>query len=401
MRLDLPSEAAFGTRDLLTRWQGAVGGRDWSRSRVRELLEGAGWVLVTLVASRLLIFGLIVFSKMVMVPAGWWHPGGLMSILTQWDGDLWYIQIARHGYHIRSGDHFPHGFFPLYPLLIRLTSIVFRDLRVAALVTSHLCLLLAGLFLNALVRIDYKDPRVSRAAVAFFMFSPVSFFFSSAYSESTFFMFATAALLAARKDRWLVACLCGMCLSAARPPGVLIGIPLFIEAARRAWDTRRSWRMIFDRRILLLAIVPLGLGSYMVYEWVAFGDPFAFSHAAAIWGRSFTSPVQTLLFLKTYTLFYFWFFLGTLVVTLLIIAGGLLLRIRASYLAYCAALTLIYLCSATFEALPRYVSVEFPLFIILGLVATRYRWTYEPLFTCSVALLTLCTIMSGNGYWLT
>ncbi len=22
-----------------------------------------------------------------MVPAAWWHPGGLLSVLTQWDGE--------------------------------------------------------------------------------------------------------------------------------------------------------------------------------------------------------------------------------------------------------------------------------------------------------------------------
>ncbi|MBA2744266.1 MAG: hypothetical protein H0U43_08185 [Chthoniobacterales bacterium] len=105
--------------------------------------------------------------------------------------------------------------------------------------------------------------------------------------------------------------------------------------------------------------------------------------------------------MQTYTTFYYIFFLCALIITLAILTAGLFLKLRATYLLYAAMLTTIYLCSKTFEAFPRYVSVEFPIFIILGLLAARFKWAYEPLFVAPVALLTLRTILSANGYWMT
>jgi hypothetical protein len=66
-----------------------------------------------------------------------------------------------------------------------------------------------------------------------------------------------------------------------------------------------------------------------------------------------------------------------------------------------ALLTSVYLCSGTLEAMPRYFSVEFPLFIVIGLIVARFERAYEPLLAASIALLTLCTVLSANGYWMT
>jgi hypothetical protein len=338
---------------------------------------------------------------MVMVRAAYWHPGGLLSVLTQWDGELWYIGIVRNGYTFSTNGPSSLPFFPFYPLLVKLVSFVFRDLRIAAILTSHACLIAAGFFLHALVRIDYKDPRVARAAVMFLMFSPVSFFFSNAYTESTFLMLATGSFLAARKGHWLVASLAGMCLAATRNVGLLITLPLFIEYVRQVWRPGVTARELFHPRVLLLALVPLGLGLYMLYGYLRFGDPLAFVHAAAIWGRKFTSPQVTLATVKNYNLFYGWLFLGTIGFSLLLWGVGLALKIRASYLVYMALLTSVYLCSGTLEAMPRYFSVEFPLFIVIGLIVARFERAYEPLLAASIALLTLCTVLSANGYWMT
>lgn len=336
-----------------------------------------------------------------MVRADRWHPGGVMSVLMQWDGDLWYVSIARRGYDFTQGGLAPFPFFPFYPLLVKLVSFVFRDMRVASLLTSHLCLLAAGLLLNALIRMDYKDPRVSRAAVMFLMFSPVSFFFSSAYTESTFLMLALGSFLAARQGKWVVACLLGMCLSATRNVGLVITLPLFIEYVRQTWRPGDDVRLLFHPRLLLFGLVPLGIGFYMLYTYMKFNDPLAFVHASAAWGRRFTSPIETLATFRTYEPFYRWFFAGAMVSAVAVWAIGIFLRMRASYLVFAALLTATYLCASTMEAWPRFLSVEFPLFIILGVLVARWRWSYEPLLGISVGLLTLCTMLSASGYWIT
>ncbi|MBA2743911.1 MAG: hypothetical protein H0U43_06320 [Chthoniobacterales bacterium] len=367
-----------------------------------ELLRGASWVLIAFVGSRILIFGIMILSRMVMIRAHWWHPGDLSTVLSQWDGELWYVQLARHGYHIGyQGGRPPHAFFPMYPIMIRMASVLFRNMVIAGLVVSNLCLIAGAVFLNALIRLDYKDPRVARMAIMFFMFTPMSFFFSSAYTESTFFMLATGSLLAARNGRWLLACLLGMCLSATRSPGIAIGLPLLMEHLRQTWDRSAPLRSLLNPRILLLGIVPLGLGFYMLYSHIVFHNAFAFTAAAKAFGREFTSPVAALQFLRTYPMFFYIFYVVALGLNVLLLAAGMLMRVRWSYLVFSAALLFIYLCSATFEAFPRYISVEFPLYIIAGLITARVRGVYEPLLACSMGVLTLCTMMSANGYWMT
>ena len=360
----------------------------------------ARWVLAVFVASRLLLFAVILLSRMIMVRGELWHPGGLLSVLEQFDGELWYMTIARDGYFFSTTEPSPVPFFPMFPILMKLVSFVFHDMRIAAFIVAHACLLAAALFLKDLVELDY-DSRVARAAVVFLLFNPVSLFHSSAYSESTFLMFATGALLAARKGHWLLAGLSGMCLAMTRNVGVLIALPLAIEYARQVWNTKTRLSDVFHPRVLFLALVPLGLAAYMFYGYVRWDDPLAFLHASKVWGRSFTSPAQTFTTLVHYRPLYKWLFLGTMGTALALLVIGAAFRVRLSYLVWCAALTTVYLCSATMEAWPRYLSVEFPLYIILGLVATRARWTYEPLLACTTGLFVLSAVLSANGYWFT
>ena len=363
-------------------------------------LYSARWVLAAFVASRLLLFAVILLSRMIMARGELWHPGGLLSVLEQFDGELWYMTIARDGYFFSTTEPSPVPFFPMFPLLMKLVSFVFHDMRIAGFIVPHVGLLAPALCLKALVELDY-DSRVARAAVIFLLFNPVSLFHSSAYSESTFLMFATGALLAARKRNWLLAGLAGMCLSATRNVGVLIALPLAIEYVRQAWSTKTKLTDLFHPRVLFLALVPLGLAAYMFYGYLQWGDPLAFLHASKLWGRSFTSPAQTFSTLVHYRPMYKWLFLGTMGTALALLVVGAVLRVRLSYLAWCVMMTTMYLCAATMEAWPRYLSVEFPLYIILALVATRARSTYEPLLACTAGLFVLSAVLSANGYWFT
>lgn len=364
-------------------------------------LRGWEFVCIAFVTSRLLVFGLIYFSRLVFVRGPFWHPGGVQSVLLQWDGELWYINIARNGFSYSPILPSSMGFFPFYPLLIRVASFIFYDFRVAALVTSHICFLAAALLLNALINLDYENGRINRAAVMLLMFSPVSFFFSNAYSESTFLMLALAAFVAARRGRWLVACLCGMCLAATRNVGFLVALPLFVEYLWQNWNASAWWRPLLHPRVLLFALIPLGFVSFLAIGYLKFDDPFAYVHATAVWGREVSTPWQTLSSLQWLPPFYRSLFLTVLAAGLLLWVLGIVLKIRLSYLVYGMLLIGIYLCGASLEAIPRYLSIVFPLFIVLGLLSARFQWVYLPILSASTALLTLCTILSANGYWIT
>ncbi len=98
--------------------------------------------------------------------------------------------------------------------------------------------------------------------------------------------------------------------------------------------------------------------------------------------------------------FYLWLSSVSVLLGLSLWIGGFFLKTRASYLAYTAALIYMAFCTKTPEALPRYLSVLFPFFIVLALCAARWEWSYEPLLVLSITALTFCTILRATGYWI-
>lgn len=357
-------------------------------------------MLIAFFTSRLLILGVIYLSKMIFVPGQYSHPGGLLSILTHWDGG-WYLRIVQEGYSYKPGAPSSIGFFPFYPMLVWLFSYVFVNAAIASVVVSNCCLLAAGFLLHALVRIDYRDEAISCAAVMLLMFSPVSFFFSSAYSESTFLVLALGAFYAARRGNWLVACLCGGALAATRNIGVLVAIPLFVEFARQEWKPGAGIKPFLTPRILFFGLIPLGLALFLLFNYMKFGDAFAYVKATAVWGRHLAPPTKTLGTINSFPAFYGWLFGGTLAAAVLAWGGAFFFRVRTSYIVWAGLLLAVYLCGNSLEAIPRYLSILFPLYIVAAITAIRYRSTYELMFAASTMVLTICTVLSANGYWMT
>jgi len=374
--------------------------RSFVPPQVREFFRGTGIVFIAFFGSRFLIVGIILLAKMIISPGHAWIPGGLRTMLTQWDG-MWYLDIARHGYFARYETRANISFFPFYPILVKLVSFIFHDFRVAALIVSNTCFLFAAILLQKLIKVDYPDEKVNRAAIMFLMFGPASFFYSCAYTESTFLLLAVSAFLAAVRGHWLVAGLCGMCLSVTRNVGLLLTLPLFIEYVRQNWDTKRGLRSLIHARVLLLGLIPLGLGLFLFYGYVVSKDPIAFVHGHGAWGRKFVSPVQTFQSMKVFPPFYNAYHLSVLIVGLGVFAAAFIYKLRLSYLVWSAMLITLYLCSNSLEAIPRYLSVVFPLWITAGLLVRRFEWSYEVALASSAALLSLCTALFASGYWIT
>lgn len=371
--------------------------------RWRPAWSEAGWVLLMFGASRLLLVALIVFSRQiiergphVIVSTQTEHGGTLLDILTQWDGN-WYRLIAERGYAAPMPD-VAAAWFPVYPILVRAVEFIVRDFQVASVLVSNGCLIAAALLLMRLLRLDY-DELVSRRAVTFLMFNPVSFFLSCAYTESTFLLLSIVALFAARQGKWLVAALCGGCLSATRAPGLLIGAPLFAEYVLE-WRKRGGNARAFLRpHLFLLALVPVGLAAYMFYFYVQRGDLFMPMHAqASAAEKKLTLPWQTFLWPNNFPPSHIALYQAIVGAAIILLVTGFFLRLRATYLVYAVVSILFCLAWGSLDGMPRYVSILFPIHLVLALLSSRWTWLYEPLLAFSIALLALCTILFANAY---
>jgi hypothetical protein len=366
-------------------------------------------VIVVFAASRLLIATLILLSQTTFARGIYWYRDGILPTLMVWDAERWYVDIARHGYYFIAGDLSNVGFFPLYPLLIRLAAYFCHDYRIAAVLVSNGSLFAALVLFHRLIREDYPEGRIANTAATFLAFSPVSFFFSAGYTESTFLLLSLGAVLAAARGNWLVGCLCAGALSATRNVGVIIGLPLFIEYLRQNWKSELGLRSLLRPGILCFGLVPSGLLLFLAFNYFRFDDPFAYVKATAVWGRRFASPLRTFATPlvgpwgadAVHEQFHRTVSITALSVGIAAFIGTLYFKLRVSYVVYCALLLIIYLCGNSLEAMPRYLSVVFPLFISAALFAADRRTFYYALLALSCASLALMTALEATGFWIT
>lgn len=104
--------------------------------------------------------------------------------------------------------------------------------------------------------------------------------------------------------------------------------------------------------------------------------------------------------LEPFALFHRCLFLGLLAGAGGLCAAGGALKFRPSLLVYAVALIVFNLCWSAIDTTPRQLSTVFPLYLMLGVVGSRFPTLYEPLFASSVALLTFCTALTANNYWM-
>jgi hypothetical protein len=217
----------------------------------------------------------------------------LLAPAARWDS-VWYLQIARDGYFSQQSS----GMFPLYPLLIRIGSLVFHSELLVGLGISLVSMTVALCLLDRLVRLDF-DEATARRTVLLVAFFPVAFFLSAVYTESLFLLATVGAVYAARQDRWALAGLCGGLAAATRSDGILVLVPLVliyfygprIGSGVEVTSTRWKPRYPVRPSVAWLALVPAGLAAYLVYLGIAHGQPFATYYAQQFyWHHQFAGP---------------------------------------------------------------------------------------------------------------
>ncbi len=298
-------------------------------------------------------------------------PSAWMGIWQRFDTN-WSISIAERGYGVIPGDiHFP----PLYPFLISLFRLVFRDGFVAGMVVSGLagvmCLkLLYDLFLSW-----GGDNRSATRGLIYFLVFPASFFLFGAYTEGLFIVAAVLALESLHRSQWIYAAVWVSCATLIR----LQGLALFLPLIYFLWQHKST--MSRYRALFCLFIAALGIVAYLVLRAaVPGGDnviPLAesnlYAHLAFPWDN-FVSAFQTLAagsmtHIDALNLLVALLFLGLI--------GGGWKHIPIEYSLYSVAtyvlLTIRVVDTQPFNSMLRYALTLFPSFYVLG------RWGRHPI----------------------
>ena len=244
-------------------------------------------VLPAFVVSRVGLL-LIGYASLRMAPLGpndapWqFLPNALVfDGLVRWDSG-WYRTIIAWGYYYESLKHENVHFFPVYPLLVRgVMTVIPQSLgpdaafAYAAVFVSHVACYLGLAGVCTLARLKSDEAAAERCVWLMCVF-PYSFFFSAAYTESTYLAFAVWAFVHAERQQWARASLLAALASGTRIPGLFVGASIawicFAERRRRVSAPGKD--------ALWLLAAPLGCLVYAAYVGIRFHDPLLLFHVS-------------------------------------------------------------------------------------------------------------------------
>jgi Gpi18-like mannosyltransferase len=356
-----------------------------------------------------LLFVLITYFGYVLFNAGQYSPDsvGVSNLLhswARWDA-LRYLEIARHGYT----SPIQTAFFPLYPLLIRIGTLPFggAGAYTIGLLVSNVAFFFALWALRVLAE-EVCGPEAASRAPMYLALFPTALFFFAPYNESLFLLLALGCFLALRRGRWLLAGGLGLLATLTRSAGLFLAVPFAVEYLSQHEGHWRRWRL----DALAVGLIPAGLVIYGCYCWLQFGDPLAFVHAQAHWGRSLSWPwvgIWNNLYILTWIAPASFFQahnvldLAATVMMIALVALGWR-RLPFSYSLYAAALLVNFLLfPLAFNDLlasnQRFALEVFPAFLTLGLLVRRPA-THQAIVILFTGLLALLSLVFITGRWL-
>jgi hypothetical protein len=380
-----PAVARSGSQDRNL----AIGGR------ARHPFDrGVRDVVLTVLATRVVLVGFAVLAVAVFRPDA--LAGDLPSLWNHWDGPH-FLELAAGGYGPPT-DPARIVLFPLYPLTIRLGSVLLPPVW-AALAIALVASVAAAIGLYRLVSLDGSRNLAKSAVLAMIVF-PTAFAFVAPYSEALFLALAVWSFVAMRRDDVRLAGILGALAALTRIQGIFVLPALALEY------------LVVRRRIgpdfLWILFVGSGLLVYLAINQVYFGDPLHFvavqrdtffvrnvapwdvlsTLASGVvngarsegWVTTYVAPLASIVLLGA--------------VTVWAVASR---ASRPSYALY-AAISLISFATLSFPiSVPRYLLGVFPVFIALG---SWFRSSVGAaiLLGC-VLLLGLFTTLFVIGHW--
>ncbi|HSO63220.1 MAG TPA: mannosyltransferase family protein [Desulfobacterales bacterium] len=361
----------------------------------RSLAMAAVWLVIVN------LFALLAFNRLNLAPDTafeWMSPGtykvkqswDIISLHNRWDS-YWYLDIAQNGYYLRGEAISNVVFFPLYPLLVRLTGpFAGGDLVLAGWMLSSLFLLLTVAMATRLSQEFHPgiDPTLP---AAFLLAYPAAFFLNAVYSESLFLFLSLATVFWALRRNFMIASIFAALASATRVAGVFLFVILFVEFVQS-----NGWRALVTRRVWPLALAPFGALAFCLYHWIAFDDFFLYFKVQRAFGRDFEMEAGDFLARNGPDLANKMLDLAYTAVAILLGVVALR-RLRPSYGVYMLVSLGIALSSGTTLGIARYSMVLFPIYFIAAGIRSpvgRGAW-----FFGSTLLLALDIIRFVNHYW--
>lgn len=376
--------------------------------RLRGLWNDLRTPILVFLAIRIFLSAVVYFASPALPPSPigtpWQGLPGLplLDPWARWDSG-WYAGIAQVGYKYFADQASNVAFLPAYPLVVKAFDVVFRNVWIAGIVASNLLFLAALIALHKLAALKLGRAAANRTILCLGVF-PATFFFYSMYSESLYLLCVVMSFYLWEKRQDWPAGVFGAVAALTRPMGIL----LFLSGmAKHLLEGRSARRFPPAWRSASTALIPLALGGFLVYSYFSFGDPLAFLHSRNVgWNEPVSLlPASHRELLATLTDGSILHGKGPALRLLDTAAGMAFLvlsipvfrRLGPSYGLYSLGSVVMPLL-VNLDGLTRYVSVIFPVFMLVGLWATS-RAIMSVLSAVSLALMGYLATLFANWYF--
>ena len=331
-----------------------------------------------------------IFSKTYMGQIPWANTDGIN-----------YIRIAQWGYGSLN-----EAFFPLYPLLLRgIHFLIPIPLETIGITVSTICFFIGLVVLYGIVaRTSIKQ---AKWCILFILAFPTAFFFTAVYTEALFFLLTVLVLYFSLEKKWLLAGICVGFASATRIVGICTALFVLYEL----WKTKYRLRPL---DIVGIAVMPMGILSYMWFLFKTYNDPLRFIHIQALYeinrtvGHVVFFPQVLWRYMKILvlavgkpTMVAYGVSIFELVLTLgafYLLYYGWKHKSKASYLLYGFFVLIIPTLTGTLTSMPRYILTIVPLFMILGSIQSKFMRYL--LLIVSVILEIMATTLFLRGWFI-
>lgn len=339
------------------------------------------------------------------------NPGSPLTIVmnefTRWDAPH-YLDIAKNWYVSNpNADAYNFiVFFPLYPILIRLTTFYFDYAALSALIVSNVCSIIAFIYLGKLTKLDFSDS-IAQKAVLFLSIFPTAYFLSAPYTEGLFFALVIASLYYSRLAKWPIAGILSLFAALTRMAGLLMLPTLLIEYLyQKGWRPRKIDPHQIDPQILWTGLSPVGFLIYLGINVQVTGNAFTFLKIEADHWFNTLDPIQGFkqaVGWTTSAAFPDFLTIGLLPIVfavfgLVMVIVAYACKLRPSYVVYMLFTWMLAVSTSWWISVPRYVMAMFPMLILFGLFGRRKSVTIVVTIG-SAALMCFFTMLFALHLW--
>lgn len=348
---------------------------------IKVIIRWKEVILITIsVRILLILLSLIMYPNFVEALNSW----------VRWDAPH-YLDIAKYGYQTSGTEALWIVFFPLYPLLVKITSFLIPNFTLAAIFLSIFFSLVAAIGLFELTLLDFNK-RAAFLSVWFLNIFPTAYFLQAPYTESLYLTTSILTVYFFRKNLFLFSSASGFLTGLTRINGLTLLVLLFVEK-----------RISFKNLSTFLLII-MGFIIYLVINFLLFHDPLYFTHPLqSNWYKKIDWPwigiINSIHHIPEITHPDFYIYFSEVIAIVTVFSLGLLtfLKIRKSYGIYVLVNLMLIISTHFILSTPRYALTLFPLFIYLGTISNKGL-----IFIISISfisLLILFSVLYLKGAW--